>query len=431
MDKAEVPTTPVPSPANIETKTLSIAGLLGDFRLLLILFVSFRLMLMMVYQPIVVQGVERGMGAGGDQTYYFELAALSNQGLLPFRDWWSEFPPMWSFLTVVVYQLLGANANYTGYAMFMGLIMLALDAGNLVLLRKIGTRLYSANTGMTLAWIYAVTLAPMIFLWWTFETMVAFFLLVGLWWLLRRQETRSAVMVAAGALTKFTPGLILAAAWRFRDWRVALRYSLTVIAIPVLVYIPLIAQQSDMALASLSAQFGKASYQTIWALIDGNYRTGIFGAVQDHLDPANATEIRGNPPVVPAIARLAAAGAIGLFVFARTRRFDDKGLVAFVGISLLIFFLQAQGWSPQWLVQIIPLTLLSFPTRNGALVVIMLSLATFAEYPMLFIRTGDTGGEITGPLVAPFVMLVLARTGLLVGLCIALYQRLREQPILI
>jgi hypothetical protein len=259
--------------------------------------------------------------------------------------------------------------------------------------------------------------------------MVAFSLLLGLWWLLCKQETRSAVAVAFGALTKFTPALLLAVAWRFRDWRMALRYSLIVTGIFVLIYIPLFAQRSELALASLMAQFNKASYETVWALLDGNYRTGIFGSVQDHLDPAQATVLHGNPPVIPGVVRLAAAGAVGLFIFARTRRFDDKGLVAFVGITVLIFFLQAQGWSPQWLVQIIPLVLLSFPTRNGVLVVTMLSLATFAEYPMLFIRTGDTGGEITGALMMPFVMLVFARTGLLVGLCLALYQRLREEPI--
>ncbi len=424
-------TPPTSTSAHQDTKSLSISGLLGDFRLLLILFISFRLMLMMVYQPVVVQGIERGVGAGGDQTYHFELASLSDQGLLPFRDWWSEFPPVWSFLTVVVYQLLGANANYTGFAMFMGLLMLVFDSGNLILLRKIGARLHGANAGITLAWIYAVTLATMVFLWWAFETMVAFSLLLGLWWLLCKQETRSAVAVAIGTLTKFTPALMLAAAWRFRDWRRALRYSLIVIAIFVLAYIPLFAQRTEMALASLTAQFSKASYQTVWALMDGNYRTGIFGSVQDHLDPAEAAVLQGNPAVVPGVLRLVLGAAIGLIIFARTRRFDDKGLVAFVGITVLIFFLQAQGWSPQWLVQIIPLILLSFPTRNGVFVVTMLSLATFAEYPMLFIRTGDTGGEITGALMAPFVMLVLARTALLVGLCLALYQRLREEPIAI
>jgi hypothetical protein len=97
-----------------------------------------------------------------------------------------------------------------------------------------------------------------------------------------------------------------------------------------------------------------------------------------------------------------------------------------VGITLLIFFLQAQGWSPQWVMQIIPFALLCFPTRNGVLILVLLSLATFAEYPFLFIRTGDTGGEITGSLVGPYTILILARTGMLIGLCVALYNTLRQ-----
>jgi hypothetical protein len=96
---------------------------------------------------------------------------------------------------------------------------------------------------------------------------------------------------------------------------------------------------------------------------------------------------------------------------------------------VFIFFLQAQGWSPQWLAQILPLILLCFPTKNGVLLSVVLSLIVFAEYPLLFIRTGDTGGEITGPFVAPFAGLILARTIILIGLCVALYNKLRQEPI--
>jgi hypothetical protein len=413
-----------------KTDLITLTGLLGDFRLLVILFVAFRLMLMMVYQPLMIDGIERGVGAGGDQTYYYELASYSRDGLLPFRDWWTEFPPLWPYLSVTVYQLLGANANYTGYAMFMGMIMLAFDTGILILLRKIGTRLHGANTGMTLAWIYAVTFAPMVFLWWTFETIVAFFFLLGLWWLLSGREVRSAVAITLGALTKFTPALILGAVWRFRSANRALRYSALVVGLFALVYVPLFAQSVEYTLPSLTAQFGKASYQSVWALIDGNLTTGIFGAAEAHLDPAFAATSTGNSARVPSVIRLALAAAVGLFVYARTRRFDDKGLVAFTAITLLIFFLQAQGWSPQWLVQIIPLVLLCFPTKNGVLTVVMLSILTFVEYPMLFIRTGDTGGVITGALLMPYVVIVLARTSILVLLCVALYRRLREMPVL-
>jgi NADH:ubiquinone oxidoreductase subunit K len=150
--------------------------------------------------------------------------------------------------------------------------------------------------------------------------------------------------------------------------------------------------------------------------------------LESHLDPTQAGVLQGNPAVIPGWVRLGAALAVGLIVYTRTRRFDDIGLAAFVALTLLIFFLQAQGWSPQWLVQIIPLVLLALPNRTGVMVLVMLTLVTFAEYPLLFIRTGSAGGHISGALLLPFVVLVLTRTAILIGLCVALYRKLRQEP---
>ncbi len=408
---------------------INLTGLLADRRLLVILFISLRLILLITYLPIFTAGSERGVTAGGDFFYYFQLGGLSADGLLPFRNWWSEFPPIPAFMFTAIYTLLGANANYTSFAMLLGLIMVGFDTGNLLLIRTIGTRLHGGAIGTALAWVYTVAAAPLIFVWWNFEPMVAFFLLLSISALLAKRDARSAVWAAVGALVKFTPAVILGAVWRFRPTTKALLYTLIIVIIFGVVYGLLFAQNAAMTLPSLTAQFNKASYQTVWALIDGNYRTGNFGTVFDHLDPARANDLVGNPAVIPSIVRLMVAAGIGAFVFARTRRFDDKGLVAFTSITLLIFFLQAQGWSPQWIAQIAPLILLCFPTRDGILIVVLLSVLTFAEYPFLFIRTGDTGGVITGVLVTPFVMIIVLRTLILVGVCVALYRRLRQTPV--
>ncbi len=402
---------------------LQLHSLLADFRLLLVLFVSLRVLLLLIYQPFILQGVERGIAAGGDFQTYFQIASLSDKVGLPMRDWWSEFPPLWSYFLVLIYKL---QPNYTGFSMLLGFIFMLFDVGNLVLIRKIATQLYSEDTAQALAWIYAVLLAPLVFVFWTFEVVVAFFMLLSLWWLLKERDKLTGVGIALGVLVKFTPIVMLGALWRYRPVRKAILPTIISVGIIVVVYAVFFVQNAAMSMPSVTAQFSKASYETVWALIDGNYKTGNFGPLEDRLDPARANVTLGNPSKIPSWLRLGGALAVGVFVFMRTRRFDAKGLVAFVGISLLIFFLQAQGWSPQWLVQIIPLILLCFPNRDGVLIVVLLSLVTFTEYPFLFIRTGDTGGEITGTLVTPFAALVLARTVILVGICVAQYRILRQ-----
>ena len=52
------------------TSSIQTSTLLADFRLLLILFLTLRIMLAMVYQPLFTQGIERGLTAGGDFCRY-------------------------------------------------------------------------------------------------------------------------------------------------------------------------------------------------------------------------------------------------------------------------------------------------------------------------------------------------------------------------
>lgn len=409
---------------------LSLPGLMGDFRLLLMLFVSFRLCMLLVYPPVLTDGGERGATAGGDFLTYYQLGALSERGLLPFRDWWSEFPPVPSLLNVTLYQMAG-RASYTGFATVYALLMLACEAGTLALVRRIGARLHGAATGMALAWIYALLITPAVMLWWTFEPLVAFTLLLALAWLLEGRLGRSALAAGIGALVKFTPAVTVAAALRFRPARWSARYAAIALGMFAGVYVLLLVQNSAMTTPSLTAQAGKASYQTIWALLDGNYRTGNFGPIEERLDPANAARAQGNPAVIPGALRLLAAAAIGLLVLVRTRRMDERGMVAFTAIALLLFFLQAQGWSPQWLTQLVPLLLLCFPTRDGVLALIVLQIVVYAEYPFLWMRTGDSGGVITDALMLPYAALVLARTAVLVAYAVALYRRLRQQAVVL
>jgi hypothetical protein len=414
------------------------ARLLGDFRLLVYLFVVFRLVMGLVYQPYTFDlyekdgtptTVERGMSSFGDLRYYYRLALLSQAGKLPYHDYWYEFPPVSVLLFVGVYDLGRARGemSYMSWATIIGLIMLAFDVGNLILLRWLGRRLHGRQAALALPWIYAVLAAPLIFPWWTFETLVVFLMLLALVWLLEGRENRSALVTVCGVLTKYTPILVLPTVWRFYDRRRAARYTLIVLLIVGLVFALMIAWGGRMAVGSLLAQFNKASYQSVWALIDGNMRTGSFVVPEMRFDAESAFQPYGNGPTIPAWLRLIPFAVVGLYIFTRRLRQDDRGVVAFFTITVVLFFLWAQGWSPQWVLTLSPLILLNFPDRNGVLLCLVLGTVSFVEYPALFMRTADTNGVIAGSLLPTYVMIIVVRTALLIGLVVALYRLLTRK----
>jgi hypothetical protein len=399
-----------------------------DSRLLLYLFVAFRLMILLVYQPL--PGVGAGFTAFGDYQHYYNLAELSSSGKLPYRDYWYEFPPIFPAISLIFYSVSAARGgDFTAYALLLGIVMTVFDAGNLFLLRRIGTRLHSESTGTALAWIYAILAVPLVFALWTFEALVAFAILLATAGLVEGKDNRSALAVAFGALTKLFPLIVLGAVWRFRPPREAIRYTVIAVGLTALGLALMLLVAGPFGIPSITAQFNKASYQSVWALIDRNYKTGNFGPIADHFDAAKAYDLLGNPAVIPWWLRGAVFGAIGLYIYATTRRFDNRGLVAFIAITVTIFFLWSQGWSPQWQMVLVPLILLNFPNRDGVLACLMLAALSFVEYPMLFLRTGDTGGAISGQQLTTFTLIIVLRTLLLIGFAVVLYRRLRTSVV--
>ncbi len=418
----------------------SALGLLADFRLLLYLFIMLRLALAFVYQPYTFdlyrddgspRTVQRGLSTFGDFQYFYQLAQLSDDGDWPYRDYWYEFPPVWSVIFIGLYRVMSirGTVDYATWATMLGLLLIVVDVGNLILLRRLAQRLHGAGAAIALPWLYALLAGPLVFPWWNFEPLVVFLLLLALWWLLEGHTDRSALATVCGMLTKFLGVLVLPAVWRFRERAFALRYTALSLMLPALVFGGLLLWGGSLGRASLAAQAHKSSYQTVWALIDGNRATGHFASPDQRFDADTAYDPTGNAPVISAWLRIVPFAVLGGVVFVQTKRRDDLGLLAFVTVTLVLFFLWAQGWSPQWALTLTPLILLNYPHRVGVLLVLVLGFMSFVEYPVLFSRTGETGGAITDAQLSVFVLLILLRTGLLIGLAVALIRRLRGEDV--
>jgi hypothetical protein len=390
-------TTPAPRPASSPGIWLIIS-----------LFVSSRLMLLLAFPP-------ENLITYGDYQHYFNVAALSRAGHFPFIHYWYEFPPIFPWLNIAVYTLAGQTLK--NYIVLLALVLLAVESANLYLLYRLAFGLYGRARAISIAWIYTALFIPIFFWLGNFDALTTFFILLGLYALTRNKKTLLGTALGLGAMVKFVPVLLLAPVWRWRGLKSALIYGAITVAIGVLFYLPFGLVSPQLTLASMQAQARKSSYQTVWALLDGNLTTGNFGPLSDHFDPAKATAPLNNPPRLPGWLTLLPFGALGLVVLTRPRRLPGPALdaVIFTAFTFVLFVLWSQGWSPQWQTFLIPLLLLALPESRAAMFIIVLGFINFLEWPVILSR----GMTMLLPVT------IVMRTLILLLLAWELYRQLR------
>ncbi len=347
--------------------------------LILGLFLSSRLMLLLAFPP-------ENLITYGDYQHYFNVASMSARGWFPFIHYWYEFPPVFPWLNIAVYWLAGQQLK--NYIMLLALLLLLAECANLLLLYRLALRLYGPGRAIATAWVYTALFVPVFFWLGNFDALTTFFILLALHGLLSGKKALPAVAIGLGMMVKFLPILLAATVWRLRGVKAALLTGAAALAIGVLFYLPFGLVNPAQTAASLQAQARKSSYQTVWALVDGNTTTGNFGPLEDHFDPALATQPVNNPPVIPSWLTLIPFGLLGLYTLTRPRQLPDANLdaVVFTAFTFVIFVLWSQGWSPQWQTFLIPLLLLALPLNRATLFIIVLGFVNFAEWPVILSR---------------------------------------------
>ena len=380
------------------------------FLLILSLFVSFRLMMVMAYPPAALTSYS------SDHPNVYALTDLACQGYYPFLHYWCEYPPILPYLSQAVYAVTG---SYHAYVTLLGIVLFIFETGNLILIYLIANEIHDKETSLKVAWMYSCLLVPVFFLWSGFDTLPLFFMLLSLWGLLRNHRVLSAVALSLGLMTKYLPGILLATVWRFVKCRKALAYTLIAAAVAVAILLPFAIASPSYTLASLRSQASKSSWQTVWALIDGNYTTGLFGPVADRFDPSKAGLQLHSPSKIPWFVTVPLFALIYLYLYSRPVDTEDKkALLSFTGMTLCLFFLWSKGWSPQWQVMLIPFVLLVFPNGHGVLYCITLGFVNFLEWPVILSRG----------LTQFLPLTVISRTLILGLVTIELYQALSLRP---
>lgn len=264
--------------------------------------------------------------------------------------------------------------------------MLAFDLGNLWRVGSLSKKLWDPRKAGQIAWAHMGFLTLPAFGWWAFEPMAVTFILAAVYAMYQSRPYLSGLAAGLGALGKFVPVLSLTLVWRYRPRREALIASGLTAALLIVSMAPFLAAAPELASASLRSQASTGSWETVWALIDGYDRTGVFGELEERLDPELAYVPRGKPAVAPTWIPALIALGFGAWAVVRADSDHPRTPAALLGLVLSLVFLASPGWSRQRLAYLIPVVLLSLAMRRAALFSFSLALVALLEGPILLSR---------------------------------------------
>jgi hypothetical protein len=389
------------------------------FLYVLVTFVAFRLMVLLLVKP------GGYVGTVSDFEIYRLLASYASQDFYPSVDYWMEYPPLFPWVLVATYRLSLLLPNWGDPGFWFNVLLpiplLLSEVANLILIYLIGRRLYGQETGTRIAWIYALLFFPVLVMLGRFDVLGLTFLLLALYLTLIRRPLASGAVAGFGFLVKLWSVIVVPVAfWREPTWRRrALLIAVTVLTI-IVVALPFVLLNPELFASSWTINLKRGSWETVWALLEGYSGYGKPGGA-NRFDPAQAGASQ-HPNSLPWL--LISAGFGLLYLWLWTRRIDwhdDQRAVAFTGLTMNLVLLYLKGYSPQYLVWVLPFIILLLPGFRGIAYALLLSVVNIIESPIYFTVLPDQGWLLTG--------VVLARTGLLILLAIEYGRMALSQPV--
>ena len=393
----------------------AVVGFQLSFWWLLGLFVSFRWLALLLLRP---GGYIRDWS---DFDTFLGIASMSDYGLYPFLDFWLEWPPLVPWMAVGAYKLSLLIPPWPDdprlwFVLILGTVFVLFEGGNLFLMHRIAGLVYSDrkegrtqhnstsgesrdetdtdvnDQALRPVWLYALLFVPLYTLLGFFDAVALFFLLLALYLAIRDRLLSSAAATAMGFVAKITPIVFLPVAIR-RIWDTAhdgwtkiqdcALYVVGCLLSVVILLSPFLFTQPAWLLAMVRAIAGRSSWETVWALMEGYSGFGVVAG-----DRLNAAEsgfaVHGSS--LPWWLITLAFGL--LYLIAWTRPADYKrprNVVALTGFTMTLFVLYSKGFSPQFLVYVLPFIVLLFPNRRGVVYCLLLTALNVLEQPIYFV----------------------------------------------
>ncbi|HHJ06198.1 MAG TPA: DUF2029 domain-containing protein, partial [Anaerolineae bacterium] len=377
------------------------------------LFTSFRLLTLLLLRP---GGFIRDWS---DFDTYLGIASLSDYGLYPYLHFWLEWPPIVPWLMVGAYKLslllpLWEDSRFW-FATILGTVFVLFEGGNFILLYRLARKLLPNPMQVSrVLWLYAGLFPPVYAMLGFFDGVALFFILLSLNLILQDKPRLSAATAALGFTVKLTPILMAGTAAKyllhkyrpnrrklFGAW---LAYGLVFAGTALLLLLPFLLTHPEWLLTSAKATLGRSSWETLWAVREGYY--GFGKVLGDRLNPAE-TAFAVHPASLPWGLISLAFAALYLALFFRPAKFSrPRPVIAFTGLTVALFLLYSKGYSPQFLVYVLPFIILLMPNLTGLGYALLLTLLNALEQPLYFVILPNEHWLLTAIVIARFALLI-------------------------
>ncbi|MFN8453296.1 MAG: hypothetical protein U0401_01265 [Anaerolineae bacterium] len=444
----------------------------NDFVLLLILFVTFRVLALVAFRP---GGLVLDFS---DFYWYRSFAELTRQGYYPYDNLWTTYPPLFPVVMIAIYQLSALLPPWTfpnlWFTLLLGGFFLLFEIGNFILLYLFALKLNeSANQRISesasqspisnyqppisppplrVCWIYSALFVPIYTLTGWFESYPLFFFLLSLYLLLQKRPYLSAFFTGVGFMIKLIPFILMpAAVQQFSQRKIEIRnkkleiknledygnladsdlsshsnflFLNSYFSLPF--DLPRIALYVSIFLITVIA-IALPFYRMNPALILGPQQiTGarqpwesVWALIEGNYDygviPLDMRDLSWTPGQAPPtrVPWLLVTALFGLvYAYFYTRPLDWKApqtILPFVGFTLCLFMLWSKGYSPQWLGWPLFFIALLLPNLRGVIYAAILSLANIIEANFFFIMFPEEHWLLAATvLVRTFLLIVLA-----------------------
>lgn len=360
-----------------------------------------------------------------DFDIYRLMVSYASQGFYPSVDYWMEYPPLFPWILVGIYRLSLLLPHWGDpgfwFNILLATFLLLPEAANLILIYLIGRRLYGQEIGTRIAWIYSLLFVPLLVMLGRFDVLGLTFLLLALYLTLIRHPLASGAIAGLGFLVKLWSVIVVPVAfWREPDWRRRELLIVVTLLTIIILALPFALLNPELFASSWTINLKRSSWETIWALLEGYTGYGMPGGA-NRFDPAQAGASQ-HPSTLPWLLISACFGLLYLWFWTRPIDWhDDRRAVAFTGLTMNLVLLYLKGYSPQFLVWLLPFIILLLPGLRGIAYALLLSAVNIVESPLYFTVLPDQSWLLVGA--------VLVRTGLIILLAVEYGRIALSRPI--